>query len=115
MSKHSPVLWLPIIVVISASCTVPNPESCLDGLCTDQRYPYCDVDGQAAGLPNACIAVDCSPGEFAFCRGDVAVTCNGAGNDYELVECQLGCGTTGCKSCATNEQCSDSMPVCDVG
>ena len=95
-------------------CTRPNPRSCSDGLCTDQRYPFCDVDGSLEGTPQTCISVSCNPGEFAACRGDLAITCNSTGNDYDLITCELGCDpTNGCRSCASNDQCANPTPVCD--
>ena len=63
----------------------------------------------------ACIAVTCMPAEVAVCRGQQAVTCNSAGNDFELVECPLGCDVAvgGCRACATDNDCTTSSPICD--
>lgn len=103
------------VLLLVVSCTVPNPRSCADGLCTDQRYPYCDVDGALEGSPLSCISVACNPGEFKMCRGDLAITCNSTGNDYDLIECELGCdAVVGCRMCASNDQCANPSPVCDA-
>jgi hypothetical protein len=92
-------VWVGFVLLGLQACTTPNPRSCADGLCTDQRFPFCDVAGDLGGTPNECIAVTCTPGEFAECRGDTAVICNATGNDFDLVECQQGCDAAsgGCK------------------
>lgn len=96
-------------------CTKPNPRSCADGLCTDPAFPFCDTDGALQGEPEACIAVSCTPSDFVACRNDRAVTCNQAGNDYDVTECPRGCDVVaaGCKSCADSTHCSNPSPVCD--
>lgn len=114
--EHAPVrirnVWL-VLVGLSAGCLSPNPKSCKDGLCTDQRYPFCDADGSFEGAPETCIAVDCEPSSFVRCLGDQAVKCNATGNDYDLTTCEQGCNdTTGCRACSTNDQCSAAAPVC---
>jgi hypothetical protein len=106
-----------LVALIITSCTRPNPRSCADGICDDPTFPFCDVDGALEGIPLTCIAVSCTPGEVAACRGQEAIRCNATGNDYELVECALGCdeGFGGCVGCATNQQCTNPNPVCDGG
>lgn len=87
-----------LVLVALAGCTsTRNPETCLEGLCPDPEFPYCDTDGSIAGEPNACIAVDCEANSFEKCDGTRALTCNATGNDFELVQCQLGCGDAGCE------------------
>jgi hypothetical protein len=109
--------WLGVVVlVVVGGCTKPNPRSCADGLCTDQAFPFCDVEGVLGGTPNECIAVVCEPGEFAACRGNLAVNCNDTGNDFNLVECPLGCNNaTGCLACSTDAQCANPTPICEEG
>ena len=48
-----------------------------------------------------CLGVTCMPGEFAACRGDVALTCNANGNNYDELLCQKGWtpDAMGCKLC----------------
>jgi hypothetical protein len=60
------------------------------------------VDGTIGGEPDACIAVECAPGEFAACRGDYALTCNNAGTNYDVLACEYGCSEAagGCNSCS---------------
>lgn len=97
---------LGVLFVIATACgTRPNPRSCVDGLCTDQSYPFCDVDGTLGGDPKECIAVACTPGEFETCRGDDELRCNATGNNYDQTRCELGCSaaTNGCKLCEPNE------------
>lgn len=109
-------VWAVVVaIVVSVGCTSPNPRSCADGACTDPSLPFCDVDGAIAGTPDTCIAVACTANEHASCRGDVAVRCNAAGTNYELVECGLGCSDAlgGCTACSTDEQCSNPTPVCE--
>ena len=97
------------------ACTVPNPLNCADGSCSDPTYPFCDVDGRLQGAPLTCIAVVCTPQEFAECRGDDAVICNSSGANYEIAKCENGCdaASQGCRRCSTSMQCSGLMPVCD--
>lgn len=104
------------LAVAVAACTESNPRSCRDGLCTDQRFPFCDLDGSLEGHPLTCIAVACTAGEFVACRGDQAITCNSAGNDHELLQCELGCAeeAAGCKSCTGNQNCANPSPVCEL-
>lgn len=103
------------MVAALVGCTKPNPRSCADGSCSDPGFPFCDADGSLEGQPNICIAVDCTPNEVVACRGDDAVRCNATGNNYDLVQCQLGCDLSagGCQSCASSEQCGNPTPVCD--
>jgi len=103
--------------VLAVGCTRPNPQSCSDGTCTDPGFPFCDVDGALRGIPESCIAVQCSPGEVVSCRGDQAIQCNASGHDFDLVQCAFGCDPSagGCLGCASNEQCDNPLPVCDMG
>ncbi len=109
------VMWrIGLLVSLCVGCTIPNPQSCSDGLCTDQAFPFCDVGGELAGTPESCIAVSCTPMEFALCRGEQAITCNSAGNDFDLIECPLGCDQSGgCRQCTADSQCTNPSPVCD--
>lgn len=98
-------------------CTSPNPKSCADGFCNDPALPFCDVDGAIAGVPEVCVAVDCTPGEFVACRGDEAIACNADGSNYDVTTCQLGCeATTGCKLCEPNQTaCTNgTLATCDA-
>jgi len=119
---HSSILtrvcFAAIALAAVSSCTVHNPRDCSDGTCTDSRYPFCDVDGHFPGSEGnslTCIAVSCTPGEFAECRADTAITCNATGDNYDLIQCPSGCDTAsqGCRACATDAQCTDAAPVCD--
>jgi hypothetical protein len=92
------------VAALFAACgTKRNEERCLEGLCSDPDLPFCDIDGTIGGEPNACIAVNCTPGEFASCRDDRALMCNGVGDNYDLVQCANGCDENGCKPCTTPE------------
>lgn len=103
-----------VVGLVAMGCIVRNPQTCLDGLCPDPQWPFCDVNGEVEGKASVCIAVSCDPGAFEACRGDEAITCSAAGNDYDLVRCQLGCDVKlGCRSCTTNDQCANPAPVCD--
>jgi hypothetical protein len=84
-----------------AACTTRNPASyCDNGICTDPQYPFCDTDGVIGGQPKTCIAVSCSPMEFAACDGDSALTCSATGNDYDTHPCEHGCNPVGgCNDC----------------
>lgn len=106
------------VLVAVAACTSPNPKSCLDGSCTDPRYPFCDENGAIADEPKTCVAVSCTAGEVLECRGDVAVTCSVDENNYNLVECPEGCDASGCiepPNCTTNADCvTATAPICDA-
>ncbi len=96
-------------------CTKDNPLECSNNFCSDLALPYCDLTGEIGGEPNTCIAVDCTPGEFAACRGDQAITCNPMGMNYDLGLCDLGCDpASGCIteviSCEPNTlRCGDRV------
>jgi hypothetical protein len=112
-------MWRCIVMVVAlaGACTKPNPQSCADGTCTDPAFPFCDVDGAVEGTAGNCIAVDCTPGELAACRGNQLVQCNATGNDFDVVMCPMGCDEAagGCLSCTSNDQCSGQTPVCAPG
>jgi hypothetical protein len=120
MHEHFRMKRLGVVLVslFATACTKANPKSCVDGLCTDQRYPFCDVDGTLGGEPQECIAVTCTPDEFAQCRGDQELRCNATGNDYDAIECELGCSdaTEGCRLCEPNEtRCTNGkVATCDA-
>jgi hypothetical protein len=91
-----------VLVVLLVSCTKPNPAAtCLNGACADPAYPFFDLDGAVAGEPNKCIAVTCTPGAFATCRGTDAIVCNSAGDNYNDTMCAGGCSPAngGCNQC----------------
>jgi hypothetical protein len=124
--EHQPMLgwacsstWFFILAAaatMAAGCQEPNPRSCIDGTCTDPSLPFCDVDGALAGEPETCIAVACTPGEFAACRGDQAITCNSEGTSYDLVQCPKGCDAIGgCRVCDPNQTvCANGkVQTCD--
>ncbi len=94
-----------VATVAVTACTKPNPRSCVDEICEDPDLPFCDVDGSFAGEPMTCIAVACTPGEFAACRGDLEIACNNGGTNYDLARCERGCdpAALGCRLCSPNE------------
>jgi hypothetical protein len=103
------------IVAASMACTRKNPSAtCSNGVCTDPQYPFCDVDGTISGTPNACVAVSCTPMEFAKCDGNKALTCNSTGDDYDTTTCPNGCsaGNNGCNACVPSSlSCSSGNLV----
>ncbi|HTR51155.1 MAG TPA: hypothetical protein VMJ10_10650 [Kofleriaceae bacterium] len=79
------------------ACTAHNPRACPNGDCTNPAYPFCDVDGSLGGTPGECIAVSCTPMQFAECRGSDALTCNATGDNYDSSQCEGTCDPTqGC-------------------
>lgn len=110
-------VWV-VAGLLLVGCTKPNPRSCKDGSCTDPSFPFCDTDGALAGEPQTCITVACTPGEFAGCRGDLAITCNTVGGDYDLVQCERGCDEAagGCHLCDPNQTaCTNGkVATCDA-
>jgi hypothetical protein len=96
----------------------PDPKSCADDACTDPAYPFCDMGGEIGGAPMTCIAVTCTPGEFAACRGsDAEFACNSTATGYDLVQCPKGCDTaTGCRLCEPNQTvCTNgTTQTCDA-
>ena len=115
--------WVGLVLTVTVGagvggCTAPNPRSCIDGTCTTEEFPFCDVDGSFAGQPQTCISVECTPNEFAQCRGDEALSCNATGTDYESTSCPLGCQDgVGCRVCQPNETvCANgAVQTCDAG
>jgi hypothetical protein len=104
------------VAIVLVGCTAPNPRVCRDGACPDPEFPFCDADGSFSGNRNACIAVTCTPMEFAACREDDALFCNADGSTYEVTECPLGCSETiaGCNRCSPRAlSCvGDSLSTC---
>lgn len=87
-----------------AACTKPNPASCADDFCSDPALPFCDVDGSIGGVADTCIAVSCEPNTFESCRDENhALICSGDGANFQLTECEFGCGDEGCLPCNTPE------------
>lgn len=115
---RSAVLGLVAALSCAVSCTKPNPLDCSDGTCSDQAHPYCDKDGTVNGEPNTCIAVSCSASNaFVECKGDVAVSCNAAGDGYDLMQCSNGCSAEahGCNMCTPNASYCTSEGVQSCG
>ncbi|MBA2544377.1 MAG: right-handed parallel beta-helix repeat-containing protein [Deltaproteobacteria bacterium] len=106
---HCLMWWRFVLVSVALAfgCTKPNPLSCADGTCTDPTLPFCDVNGEVEGQAGTCIAVACEPGTFQACRGDLAITCNIAGSDFDLLQCARGCDDAlgGCNACTAHAQC----------
>ena len=114
-----PSYRLALFIAASAllACTTPNPLDCSDGTCTDPAHPFCDVDGSLGGTEQSCVAVTCTPGTFAACRGDSALTCNAAGTSYDIAQCADGCAPDiGCRLCQANQTvCTNgTMQTCDT-
>ncbi len=98
---------------MAAGCTAPNPLSCADGTCSDGEHVFCDVDGTLSGIPLTCVAVSCTPGALAGCRGEDAIVCNSTGDNYDLTPCEQGCIAEPEAHCAHLEP--RYLPeVCDV-
>ncbi len=119
MLKHHRFMWRAYVafIVLSGCGSTANPRSCLDGTCTTEEFPFCDVNGTFGEEPETCIAVTCEPMTFAQCRDDVAITCNATGNDYDLLDCPLGCqDNLGCRSCEPNQTvCANgAVQTCDA-
>ena len=95
------------MVVTWLGCgTKANPQlTCSDGTCSNPDFPFCDVDGVVGGEPNTCLAVSCTPGEFAACDGDQELACNTAGDNYTANACPFGCSaaSNGCNQCSANQ------------
>jgi hypothetical protein len=111
-------LLLSSVLVAVAGCTKQNPAAkCSTGTCTDPSAPFCDVDGTIGGTPGMCLGVTCDPGSFAACRGDVALTCNQMGNNYDELQCAMGCTpeAKGCKLCEAGQTvCTNGeVQTCD--
>lgn len=105
------------MVVALLACTRHNAAKCLDGVCTDPALSYCDTNGVIDGEPSSCIAVSCTPGEFAVCDGDTALSCNSGGDGYDGSACEHGCrATVGCVTCAPGaSSCVDgTLQTCDA-
>jgi hypothetical protein len=109
--------FIGVILGLASGCTRPNPNDCSDGTCTEPSLPFCDTGGEIAGMLETCIAVACTPGEFAACRDDTAITCNSVGTDYDVVRCNRGCDpAAGCRVCEANQSvCANGKAqTCDA-
>lgn len=112
-------LFLTGVLVAAVGCTKQNPAAkCSTGTCTDPAAPFCDVDGTIGGTPGTCLGVSCTTGTFAACRGDVALTCNAMGNNYDELQCAMGCTpeAMGCKLCQAGQTvCTNGeVQTCDM-
>lgn len=110
-------LLVGVFLVTSGCGSVANPRSCLDGTCTSEEFPFCDVDGSFGDAPNTCIAVTCEPMVFAGCRTNKELRCNTTGTDYDQIVCPLGCQDgVGCRVCEPNETvCANgAVQTCDA-
>jgi hypothetical protein len=103
-----------LVAVLALGCTKENPHACGDGTCNDPQFPFCDTRGTLGGAVNECVAVTCTPGVFAECRGDTSVVCDATGENYELQQCVRGCDdeTGGCHIDPSNDlgQYYDMVP-----
>lgn len=106
------------IAASAAACTTQrNPRYCGDGICVDPAYPFCDVDGMFGDLRHQCVAVECTPGTFAACRGDDELRCNAAGTSYDVARCELGCDAAGgCRLCEPSQTAciNGKVATCDA-
>jgi hypothetical protein len=105
--------------LFAAACTKANPAAkCSTGTCIDPAAPFCDVDGSVGGTPGMCLGVTCTPGDFKVCRGDVALTCNQMGDNYDELQCAMGCTpqAMGCKVCQAGQTvCANGeVQTCDA-
>ncbi len=94
-----------LVALFALGCTKENPHACGDGTCNDPRFPFCDTGGTLGGAVNECVAVSCTPGAFAECRGGTSVVCDATGANYELQKCVRGCddATGGCRIDPSND------------
>jgi hypothetical protein len=119
IKHHQPMRWRVLafgVAFVLGSCTERNKKFCGDdGVCADPAFPFCDVGGEVGGTPDTCIAVQCQPGAVEACREDSAITCNGAGGDFDLIPCAHGCDNAlgGCLQCSIDPDCPDTAPVCE--
>lgn len=119
MRARSKILLLCLASLLASACSSErNPRACIDGVCPDPAFPYCDYSGELEGAPRTCIAVSCTPDEFVTCRADEELHCNAAGTSYEQTRCERGCSdaTAGCRLCDPNETaCTNGeVATCDA-
>ena len=106
------------LALLLGACTKPNPRSCLDGVCDDPRYPFCDVNGDIGGTPDTCIEGRCEPNAVAGCQADDLVRCNANGTNFETARCEFGCqgddAQAACNLCEPNTSLcmADSVAQC---
>lgn len=97
------LMMLLCCAVSGLACTKPNPAAtCPNGACVDPAFPFCDVTGAIGGMPNQCLSVSCTPGEFEVCVGATALSCNQTGDNFDRIECGGGC----------DEQSAGCLPFC---
>ena len=106
------------VVLVVMGCTQRNPRACLDGICPDPAFPYCDFDGSLEGAKQTCVAVECTAGDFIGCKGAEELRCNQAGTNYKTTSCELGCSEAsgGCRMCEPNQTaCTNGrVATCDA-
>lgn len=88
------------LLAVAASCTRANSDYCdADEDCGGGLI--CDRDGQIEGRANACIALDCQPGELLACEpgGDSALLCDDSGTAAAEQDCEFGCSDGVCRQC----------------
>ena len=114
MFKASSVVLLVLVAIGCGEVKSKNNDSgngggtmCnSNGTCSDPSQ-YCDVDGSIGGMPNTCISVTCTAGDFKTCKGSSSeLVCNPGGNGYDTMPCVNGCvAGTGCQavSCTANQ------------
>jgi hypothetical protein len=118
LNHHGVMRWVLVATFVASACnTVANPRSCIDGTCTSEEFPFCDIEGAYEGTPDLCVSVPCDPDTFEKCRGDIALTCNSTGTDFDLRECPLGCQDgVGCRVCQPNQTVcvNGAVQTCDA-
>lgn len=110
-------VWAFVFALVG--CTKPNPRSCLDGVCDDPRFPFCDVNGDIGGSPGTCIEGRCEPNVIAGCQDDDLVQCNANGTNFDTTRCDFGCQGTGadasCNLCEPNSTFCDGSTLSHCG
>lgn len=114
--------WACVIVAMASlatACTKDNKQrECMDGTCTTPDFPFCDITGFASGEADTCVAVTCTPDKFGECRGEQEVRCNGAGTNFDVIQCERGCDPSadGCRLCNPGETaCTNGkVATCDA-
>lgn len=110
-------VWAFVFALVG--CTKPNPRSCLDGVCDDPRFPFCDVNGDIGGSPGTCIEGRCEPNVIAGCQDDDLVQCNANGTNFDTSTCEFGCQGTdsnaSCNLCEPNKATCDGRNIVHCG
>ncbi|MCA9514700.1 MAG: IgGFc-binding protein [Myxococcales bacterium] len=92
-----------------AQCPTATPKCTPTGICV-----ACLLDGDCGSgrcTNGTCVSATCSPGETMCSSGNIQLTCNAAGDDWDTFACSGACADGHCQGCAANERVCNGQTV----